>query len=63
MIDRWHTRVIENGVVNDPTILMMDEISQLRVIYSLARKMVMSEDQEAFETAYILMNLAVKKYE
>lgn len=63
MIDNWHYRVFENGVVNDPIPLMIDEITQLREIYQHARRMVLLEDQTEFEAAYILLKLAVSRHE
>ena len=63
MIDRWHNKVFENGVVNDPVPLMIDEITQLREIYKYARRMVLSEDQTEFEAAYILLNREVSRHE
>ena len=63
MINKWHYRMFENGVVKDPVPLMIDEIMELREIYKYARHMVLSEDQTEFEAAYILLNLAVSQHE
>ena len=63
MINKWHDRVFENGVVNDPMPLMIDELMQLREIYQHARQMVLSDNEDEFERAYISLFLAVMKHE